>query len=61
MKNLRKVYYLGVGEDSKVAVKNLSCSIPKGDCFALLGINGAGKSSIFKMLTGDINSTSGLC
>lgn len=28
-------------------------------CFGLLGVNGAGKTSTFKMLTGDISVTSG--
>lgn len=58
LRNLRKVYHLKKN-DNIVAVKNLSLSIQKGDCFALLGINGAGKSTTFKMLTGDINPTSG--
>jgi ABC-type multidrug transport system ATPase subunit len=28
-------------------------------CFGLLGVNGAGKTSTFKMLTGDTSVTSG--
>jgi len=28
-------------------------------CFGLLGVNGAGKTSTFKMLTGDISVSSG--
>lgn len=28
-------------------------------CFGLLGVNGAGKTTIFKMLTGDIGASSG--
>jgi len=40
-------------------VKDVSFAIDKGECFALLGINGAGKSTIFKMLTGDLNPTDG--
>ena len=27
--------------------------IPDGECFGLLGVNGAGKITTFKMLTGD--------
>jgi ABC-type multidrug transport system ATPase subunit len=30
-----------------------------GECFALLGVNGAGKSSTFKSLTGDTLPTNG--
>ena len=35
------------------AVNRLSVGIQKNQCFGLLGINGAGKTSTFKMLTGD--------
>ena len=35
------------------AVDRLSVGIPRGECFGLLGINGAGKTSTFQMLTGD--------
>lgn len=31
----------------------------KGECFGLLGINGSGKSTTFKMLTGEISMTDG--
>jgi len=58
LSNTRKVYSLG-NNKYKVAVKNLSLAIDKGECFALLGINGAGKTTIFKMLTGKINPTDG--
>jgi len=47
------------GNESKVAVKDVSFAIDKGECFSLLGVNGAGKSTIFKILTGDINPTDG--
>lgn len=43
------------------AVDNLTLAIPEGECFGLLGVNGAGKTSLFKMLTGDIQPTSGDC
>ena len=33
--------------------------IPEGECFGLLGVNGAGKTTIFKMMTGDEPVTSG--
>ena len=34
-------------------MNRLSVGIQKNQCFGLLGINGAGKTSTFKMLTGD--------
>ncbi|XP_039759112.1 retinal-specific phospholipid-transporting ATPase ABCA4-like isoform X2 [Pararge aegeria] len=34
------------------AVRGVDFSVKKGECFGLLGVNGAGKSSTFKMLTG---------
>ncbi|XP_045502150.1 ATP-binding cassette sub-family A member 2-like [Colias croceus] len=41
------------------AVKGVSFSIKKGECFGLLGVNGAGKSTTFKMLTADECATRG--
>ena len=43
----------------KVAVNGLDLSIKKGELFALLGVNGAGKSTTIKMLSGLILPTSG--
>ena len=54
LKNLRKVYPSG-----KVAVKNVTLGVPEGQCFGYLGINGAGKTSTLKMITGDTFPTSG--
>ncbi|XP_053672343.1 phospholipid-transporting ATPase ABCA3-like [Anopheles nili] len=42
-----------------VAVNKLSIGVRHSECFGLLGINGAGKTSTFKMMTGDENITSG--
>ncbi|XP_055951893.1 phospholipid-transporting ATPase ABCA3-like isoform X2 [Argiope bruennichi] len=41
------------------AVNKLSFGVRKGECFGLLGLNGAGKTSTFKMITGDTSITSG--
>ena len=43
----------------KVAVDNVSLAIEAGQCFGLLGVNGAGKTSTFNMLTGQVAPSSG--
>ena len=42
-----------------VAVNQLCLSLQSGQCFGLLGSNGAGKTTFFKMLTGDLTVTDG--
>ncbi|KAK2724560.1 phospholipid-transporting ATPase ABCA3-like [Artemia franciscana] len=54
VRNLTKIYSGGF-----LAVDNLSFGVRRGECFGLLGINGAGKTSTFKMLTGDEEVTGG--
>ncbi|CAF3444208.1 unnamed protein product [Rotaria sp. Silwood1] len=41
------------------AVKKTCVGVKQGECFGLLGINGSGKSTTFKMLTGEISMTDG--
>ncbi|KAM6962503.1 phospholipid-transporting ATPase ABCA1 [Aplochiton taeniatus] len=55
MVDLSKVYKAG----KKPAVDRLCLGIPRGECFGLLGVNGAGKTSTFRMLTGDTAITHG--
>ncbi|MGH2351589.1 MAG: ABC transporter ATP-binding protein [Chloroflexota bacterium] len=43
----------------KVAVANLSLSVPAGEVFGFLGPNGAGKSTTVKMLVGLVRPTAG--
>jgi len=43
----------------KNVIKNISFKINKGEIVGLLGLNGAGKSTIMNMLTGYINATDG--
>ena len=38
---------------NKSAVKNMWFGIKRGEVFGFLGVNGAGKSSVFKMLSGE--------
>ena len=41
------------------AVRRISFGLEYGECFALLGISGAGKTTMFKMITGEILPTEG--
>jgi ABC-type multidrug transport system ATPase subunit len=64
IKHLRKVYpprggSNGKGGLPKEAVRDFCLGIKKGECFGLLGINGAGKSTTMNMLTGDFGPSSG--
>jgi len=43
----------------KVAVDDLSLSVPPGEIFALLGANGAGKTTTIRLLTGLLRPDSG--
>jgi ABC-2 type transport system ATP-binding protein len=52
-RGLRKVF------NGKVAVRNLTLEVPRGEVFGFLGPNGAGKSTSVKMLLGLIFPTSG--
>ncbi|KAK0086066.1 hypothetical protein PV325_003922 [Microctonus aethiopoides] len=54
---LHKEYNSVLG--TNVAVKNLSIGVQAGTCFGLLGVNGAGKSTTFKMLTTELIPTAG--
>lgn len=53
VRNLRKEF------SNFVAVDNISYSVRRGECFGLLGVNGAGKTTSFKMITGDEPMTAG--
>ncbi|MEO8964439.1 MAG: ABC transporter ATP-binding protein [Gammaproteobacteria bacterium] len=54
VENLRKVYSNGL-----VALKNINLTVNQGDFFALLGQNGAGKSTTIGILCSLVNKTSG--
>ncbi|XP_059003841.1 ATP-binding cassette sub-family A member 9 isoform X3 [Mustela lutreola] len=43
----------------KVAIRNVSFCVKKGEVIGLLGHSGAGKSTTIKMITGDTNPTAG--
>jgi ABC-2 type transport system ATP-binding protein len=47
LNNITKVY----GKEKKVAVDNVSLSVNKGEVFGIIGPDGAGKTSIFRIVT----------
>ncbi|CAI5723062.1 unnamed protein product [Hyaloperonospora brassicae] len=55
IRNLRHEY----GRKGKLALDDLCLSVTKGECFGYLGINGAGKSTTMKVLTGEMAPTNG--
>jgi ABC-2 type transport system ATP-binding protein len=57
IKNLTKVY--GKGKDAKVAVDDISLTVPRGAFYGLLGPNGAGKSTTIHCITGIAQPTTG--
>ena len=57
MDNLQKVY--GCPWRRVVAVDRVSIDIHRGECFGLVGVNGAGMTTLIKMLIGEIPMTSG--
>jgi ABC-type multidrug transport system ATPase subunit len=63
VRDFKKVYRIRSKKHCKqsylTAVSNLSFSLEQGECFALLGVNGAGKSTTFKSLTCEVQPTSG--
>ena len=56
---LRKVYPRTRLSPSTTAVADLSFGITRGECFGLLGVNGAGKSTTMKILCREVRASKG--
>lgn len=54
VENLTKRY-----RKDELALDNVSFQVRVGECYGLLGTNGAGKSTIFSILSGQLSQTSG--
>ena len=53
LEGLAKSYPQGLLRPPLLAVRGVWAGVPKGQCFGLLGVNGAGKTSVFRTLTGE--------
>jgi len=54
-----RLHHVSKNYGSVQAVKEISFGLEFGECFALLGVSGAGKTTLFKCLTGEIYPSSG--
>jgi len=57
LENLTKIFHTDQG--SKIAVDDVTLTIPTGGSLALLGRNGAGKSTLLQMISGAMEPTYG--
>ncbi|OQY08599.1 MAG: hypothetical protein B6I28_04645 [Fusobacteriia bacterium 4572_132] len=66
VENLKKEYKVTdifkrlKGEKKKVGVENISFNVKEGEVFSIIGLNGAGKTTIMKLLLGLIKPDSGM-
>ena len=58
-KRLLGIFFKGIKYKEKNAVDNMSFEINRGESVALFGKNGAGKSTVLKMITGVVFPTDG--
>lgn len=59
LKNIFKSYRSDFKKKKKIAVKDVSFRINQGEIFGVIGVNGAGKSTIIKMIQGFIRPDQG--
>ena len=59
IKNCQKIYNNNCCSKPTIGIKNISFTVEYGECFGLLGLNGAGKTTIFKSITEEHAPTHG--
>ena len=50
---------IGLRYGKRVLFEDVNIKFEKGNCYGIIGANGAGKSTFLKILSGEIDSTSG--
>ena len=56
---LTHIFNMLKDKEKTQSLYDVSFSVPKGQCYGLLGANGAGKTTIIKLLCGLLHPTSG--
>lgn len=59
VRNLTKEYFVKNSKETVKVIKGIDLSITEGEKVGYVGLNGAGKSTTIKMLTGLIKPTGG--
>ena len=54
-----KTVNLGLQYGSRKLFEHVDITFTKGNCYGIIGANGAGKSTFLKLLSGEIESTTG--
>ena len=54
-----QVNNLSLKFNTRVLFENVNLKFEKGNCYGVIGANGAGKSTFLKVLSGEIESTTG--
>lgn len=57
--NMLKTVNLGLQYGSRKLFEHVDLTFNKGNCYGIIGANGAGKSTFLKLLSGEIDSTTG--
>ena len=54
-----QVNNLSLKFNTRVLFENVNLKFEKGNCYGVIGANGAGKSTFLRVLSGEIESTTG--
>ena len=54
-----QVNNLSLKFNTRVLFENVNLKFEKGNCYGVIGANGAGKSTFLRVLSGEVESTTG--